>query len=161
LPSQGKVFISYRWEEAEFVADTLYEKMLAVFDKDQIFLDREDRRYGVDFRDRLNAGLRDCRAMLVLIGPRWNPVTGTSRRLESEHDYVRHEVSEALRTDIPIIPVLFGGAAMPSAGELPENVQKLAFRTYLEIARQHKKEDIAKIIRELREHVRPANRARW
>ncbi len=89
--------------------------------------------------------------MLVLIGPDWNPSTPAGgRRLDAEHDYVRHEVGAALRANMWIIPVLFGRAAMPGAEELPDDVRELAFRQKSEIHDTRVDVDTREIIDALR-----------
>jgi hypothetical protein len=40
---------------------------------------------------------------------------------------VRVEIETALSSNIPIVPILVGGARMPSAAELPESIRKLSF----------------------------------
>lgn len=55
--------------------------------------------------------------MIVMIGPQWSP-----QRLRDPDDAVRAELQEARRSKKRIVPVLFGGASMPSEAELPPDL---------------------------------------
>lgn len=52
---------------------------------------------------------------------------GTSR-LEAPGDFVRIEVESALKRQIPVIPVLVGGASIPPTERLPASIQDLSYR---------------------------------
>ena len=56
------------------------------------------------------------------------------RRLDSDDDWVRQEIASALRRDILVLPVLVGGAMMPRAEDLPENIRGLARKQAAEIS---------------------------
>jgi hypothetical protein len=53
--------------------------------------------------------------------------------LLNSRDFVRVEIELALRLDLPIIPVLVGGAKMPSERDLPESLADLAYRNGMEL----------------------------
>jgi CheY-like chemotaxis protein len=67
---------------------------------------------------------------VAVIGKKWLTIKNKKgkRRLEDPEDYVRLEIAKALELGIPVIPVLVGGAQMPSASSLPDILQKLARR---------------------------------
>jgi TPR repeat protein len=48
--------------------------------------------------------------------------------LDDPEDFVRLEIAAALERGIRVIPVLVGGAPMPSSSSLPDTLQKLARR---------------------------------
>jgi hypothetical protein len=52
----------------------------------------------------------------------------TTRRLDDANDFVRIELETALLRQIPVVPVLVGGARMPSAAELPSTLGALVYR---------------------------------
>ena len=56
------------------------------------------------------------------------------RRLDDPSDFVRIEIEAALQRNVPVIPVLVDGAAMPRAGELPDSLKKLTRRQAVEIS---------------------------
>lgn len=60
---------------------------------------------------------------ITVIGPTW-----LSPRLRDQNDWVALELEAALRREIPVVPVLVGGAKMPSEADLPEKLSHLAYR---------------------------------
>src|SRR6516165_5971378 len=72
--------------------------------------------------------------MIVIIGPSWlgTDTSGVSR-INNESDPVRMEIELAFERGVPIIPVLVGGARMPSPTQLPQSLKKLAFRNAVEV----------------------------
>ena len=65
--------------------------------------------------DVLSERVGKCDALLAVIGKHW--VFGSNsdkkRRLDDPTDFVRVEIEAALTRDVPVIPVLVDGAAMP------------------------------------------------
>ena len=49
-------------------------------------------------------------------------------RLDDPRDFVRIEIESALQGQISVIPVLVGGASIPSAERLPDSIQDLSYR---------------------------------
>jgi hypothetical protein len=68
--------------------------------------------------------------VLVVIGPRWTSLRGAdgARRLDDPNDFVCLEVATALGRDIPVVPVLVQGAALPRKEDLPASLAALATR---------------------------------
>lgn len=140
-----KVFISYRREDSQDVSGRLYDHLTAKFPPAGIFKDVDSIPLGMDFREHLKNAVGGCEVMLVVIGPRWAHAAGSGkpgfakgrgpksgpaerRRIDDPSDFVRIEIEAALERNIPVIPVLVGGATMPLATELPETLSALAFR---------------------------------
>jgi hypothetical protein len=155
-PRRHQVFISYRWDEAIHLADRLAEELCRQLGRGQVFQDRDRLQPGLPFPRRMEAALRHTAVMLVLIGPRWNPVVGTGRRLDSEQDWIRREVSSALTAQIPTIPVFFDDAPRPVCHELPEDMRALVEMDWRTVGVLDCKEDIARVVRAVRRHIRPA-----
>jgi hypothetical protein len=67
--------------------------------------------------------------MLALIGDRWLESDRSSglSRLDDPSDYVRLELTLALKRHMPITPVLVGNVPMPRTSELPHELADLAF----------------------------------
>ena len=74
--------------------------------------------------------------MLVVIGPEWASVAGpTGPRIKEADDYVRIEVAKALaRKDVRVIPVLVGGAVLPTDQDLPPDLLGLIRRQHIELS---------------------------
>jgi hypothetical protein len=68
--------------------------------------------------------------MLVLIGPDWLTAHDEygRRSLDDPDDFIRNEIADALRHEIPVVPVLVGGADFPDTHALPLDIGGLAER---------------------------------
>jgi hypothetical protein len=101
----------------------------------------------------------------VVIGPGWLTAASPegTRRLFQPDDYVRLELARILSRDIRAIPVLVGGARLPKAAELPDDLQGLAQRQALVLHDETWREDVDGLIRSLRGEpaVPGSRRRRW
>ena len=85
-------------------------------------------------RGRRRSATRSAQAgrCVLVIGPGWSAALEKARR--DGQDFVELEVQIALdRPDVSVIPVLVGGAAMPTEAELPGSLRELAGREALEL----------------------------
>jgi hypothetical protein len=130
------VFISYRRGDSAGHTGRLLDSLDDRFGTEAFFRDLESLEVGGDFPAELDKALAGCSVVLVMIGPSWlTAQAGGTRRLDQPGDFVRLEVAGALaRKDVRTIPVLVGGAAMPSGDELPEGLKPLASRNAIEIS---------------------------
>jgi hypothetical protein len=155
-----KLFISYRREETAGHAGRLYDAVADRFGADNVFMDVE-LAPGIDFVERITTAVGDCRALLVVIGPRWASVPapdgGGQPRLTAAGDYVRLEVETALRRpDVRVIPVLVAGARMPSPEQLPASLRPLARRNAIELSDGRWRFDVGRLVDALDDTVAPA-----
>lgn len=160
-----RVFLSYRRGDAGGYSGRLADGLHQRLGPRSVFQDVSAINPGQDFTVAIDRALADCDAALAVIGPGWlTAVTpqGT-RRLLDDDDYVRLELTRALRRGIPVIPVLVGGAGLPDAAELPADLRGLAQRQALEIHDETWHQDVDGLVRSLRgEPVSPAGRRlRW
>jgi hypothetical protein len=126
---------------------------------------RNRHRPGQDYTAAIIRALDGCDAVLVVIGPGWHAATtpqGTPRLFEAD-DYVRLEVSRALHRDVPVIPVLVGGARLPAAAELPDDLQGLIHRQAVVLHDETWHQDLEGLLGSLRgQPAVPARaRRRW
>ena len=129
MAGTGKIFISYRREDASGDARSIYQRLQRTIPVRQLFMDVDTIQKGRDFRKVLDEHLSQCQLMLAIIGPQWQRAQdGTGHRLDDPDDFVRMEVVAALKRDIAVIPVRVGGARMPRNDELPEDLKPLLFR---------------------------------
>ena len=75
--------------------------------------------------------------LIAVIGRGWATDESGHRRIDEPDDWLRLEVGAGLRRKIRVIPVLVGGAKMPQAEELPDDLKALALRNSLEINDLH------------------------
>jgi hypothetical protein len=102
------------------VAGRLFDYLAGRFSRDDLFMDVDAMKPGVDFAKQLDNQVSHCRVLLAVIGPHWLDAKDKIgvRRLDNEKDYVRIELASALKRDIAVIPVLVDGATMPAAESL-------------------------------------------
>jgi hypothetical protein len=70
--------------------------------------------------------------LIVVVGPRWLDGRVGQRRIDDPDDWVHAEIVEALSHDIPVVPVLLGGARLDRA-RMPPALAPLVDRQYFEI----------------------------
>jgi hypothetical protein len=148
------IFISYRRIDTLAWAGRLFADLRKSFGASQVFMDINGGiPRGADFEQVLTTALEGCDALLALIGPQWigcARADGT-RRLDVPDDWVRNEISTALRHDrnIPVMPVLLGGAPFPGEAELPEDLRALLKRQKAEVTDTRWDYDIGELIKDL------------
>ena len=124
-----KVFISYRREDCEVSAGWLYEKLEDHFGSQNIFFDVDTIPLGHNFVKYLDEQVSQCDVLLAMIGKGWLEAKDKNGayRLQDENDFVRIEITSALKRDsITVIPVLVGGAKIPPEGALPPDIEELS-----------------------------------
>jgi hypothetical protein len=123
-----KIFISYRRDDSEDYAGRINDELVRRFERDVVFLDVDAMPPGADFVNALSAAVAKCTVLLAIIGPRWIDARDEAgrRRLDNEHDFVRVEIAEALKREVPVIPILRAGTRMQRAEQLPDNLKDLA-----------------------------------
>ena len=143
-----KLFINYRREDTAPYAGRLYDRLIAHFGADQVFIDIDQIEPGEDFVDVINRKVGACEIAIISIGPNWLSVTDASgkRRLDDEEDFVRMEIIAALERKIRVIPVLVGGARMPRKQDLPEALAPLTRRNAIELSETRFHADVSRLI---------------
>jgi formylglycine-generating enzyme required for sulfatase activity len=126
----SKILISYRREDSADVTGRIYDRLVQNFGQGAIFKDVDSIPLGVDFRTFLDEQVARCEVFLAVIGWDWMKKRGSKgkSRLENPGDFVRIEIESALKRQIPVIPVLVGGASIPAAEQLPASIQNLSYR---------------------------------
>ena len=132
----GGVFISYRREDSGGYAGRIFDRLTSRLGHDNVFFDVDAIAPGRDFVEVLSERVGKCDALLAIIGKHW--VTSADgengRRLDDPNDFVRIEIEAALKRNVPVIPVLVDGAAMPQADQLPDGLKALVRRQAVEIS---------------------------
>ncbi|HEY2290721.1 MAG TPA: toll/interleukin-1 receptor domain-containing protein [Thermoanaerobaculia bacterium] len=146
------IFISYRRIDTLAWAGRLFADLRKSFGASQVFMDINGGiPRGADFEQALTAALAGCEALLALIGSQWIGCTSAdgTRRLDVPADWVRNEISTALRRDILVMPVLFGGAPLPGEAELPEDLRALLKRQRAKVDDEDWDYHIGELIKDL------------
>jgi hypothetical protein len=146
----ANVFISYRREDAAGHAGRLCDRLTARFGHARVFMDLQDIAPGQNFAQSIDDTIAASECVVVVIGPRWLEIL--QRRADGE-DFVHHEIAAALRRAVTVIPVLVGGARMPSSGELPPELAALSYRNALEVRDERFDEDAARLVDAVAAHV--------
>jgi hypothetical protein len=89
---------------------------------------------GSDFKHRITEELEHAAVIVAIVGPDWFAPGDKygKRRIDEDNDWVRREIAYGLaKTDVKVIPFLFGDAAFPDeedAATLPPDLQGLERR---------------------------------
>jgi len=129
------IFVNYRRDDAPGVAGRLFDRLSMNFAQSEMFMDVDAMKPGLDFVKQLDEQVSKCSVMLAIIGPGWLNARDEKgrRRLDLPRDSVRVELASALKREIPVIPLLVNGTAMPSEDDLPDDLKPLANRHGLEL----------------------------
>jgi hypothetical protein len=149
------IFISYRRGDTEGHAGRLYDDLVKYFGKDKVFMDVAGIEPGRDFRHVIDEQVTSCGVLLAIIGKDWiNAKDGNGQlRLDNPSDFVRLETATALKRDIPVIPVLVHGAAMPLAEQLPADLADLCYRNAVELTHARWDSDVEILANALRPYI--------
>jgi TIR domain len=124
-----KLLISYRRSDTDAMAGRIRDNLAAYYGPHSVFIDVDNIPFGKDFREHIREAFGDHDLMVAVIGHKWfGARKGGRTRIQEETDPVRVEVEMALQRNMPIVPVLVGGARMPKAEELPDSMKEFSFR---------------------------------
>jgi TIR domain len=146
----GKIFISYRREDGRGDSGRLYDRLKSSF-PGRVFLDVETIPPGVAWDEHIAQFLSQSGACIVVIGRNWLNAVDESgrRRLDDPNDFVRQEIAAALKRDMRVVPVLVGGARMPTEQELPADLRDLCRRNAIPLPEAYWNVGVEKLIVEL------------
>ncbi|MDI1322387.1 MAG: toll/interleukin-1 receptor domain-containing protein [Algoriphagus sp.] len=155
--ADNKIFVSYRRQDASGEAGRLVDHLQEVFGDDSVFLDVETIEAGLDFIQAIEKALSSCKVLIAMIGPHWATMKDPqgNLRLFNKDDFIRIEISAALKRDIRVIPVLVNGAMMPNPEDLPEDLQGLTRRHAQELSSSRWKYDSDQLTSVLSKIIEP------
>ena len=159
-----RIFISYRRSDSESFSGRLRDRLRTEFGKRAVFMDTSTIPGGAKFDEAIAQNLKTCKVFIAVIGKSWLDSRNDAgeRRLDDAGDWVRQEVAQALaRDDLLVIPVIFGGAAMPGGDALPADLQSLARRNAVSIDDADFDSDVARLIEACEPHVPRPRRWPW
>lgn len=144
------IFISYRRTDSGGYAGQLRDFLQGHYGSRVLYLDHADTDAGDRWKARLAAALDAADVVLVVIGPDWltTPDEDGHRKLDEPTDWVRREVDASLaKPETRVIPVLVGGARLPSTAELPESMADLPERQSREVRPDAFRVDARRLVR--------------
>ncbi|MDF2746004.1 MAG: hypothetical protein K0S98_288 [Propionibacteriaceae bacterium] len=107
-----RVYLSYRREDSERIAQQLTERLAEHFEVVAPAAEPE-------------SAVPQAYVVVAVIDARWTDIMGQPRS-DSSSDRVSAEIAAALRRGVLVIPVLIDGARMPTRTELPDALAELA-----------------------------------
>ena len=157
MGAHGKIFVSYRRDDAPGDARSIYERLGRSFGEGNVFMDVDQLLAGQRFDRELDKALAECDVLIAVIGARWMDLLSEYAR-HGKRDYVRDEIAAALQRDIIVIPVMMGRETnmppLPVAEDLPENVRDLVLYQKHNIAHESFGRDAAHLIAALESLLR-------
>ena len=146
--------MSYRRQDGGDAAGRLADRLVDRFGAERVFIDVDAIEPGIGYVEAITHAVEACDVLVAVIGPGWltatdNWLTATDkqrRRLNDPYDRVRVEVGTALARGVQVIPVLVGGAVMPSERDLPEDLAELARRNALPIRHESFRADAGQLV---------------
>ena len=146
----AQIFLSYRRDDSAGFAGRLADALELEFGAGSVFRDVDDISPGEDFIHAIESHIQQVGAVLVMIGPHWLANgAGQQRRLDEPGDFVRLEIQAALASGKPVIPLLVGGAAMPSSTVLVEAITGLARRQAVVLSDSNWHGDVQRLVASL------------
>jgi hypothetical protein len=126
--SGPKIFLSYRRDDSSGYTELLYTRLSKHFGPKVVFRDVHVIRPMEPYQKVIDEALCDSAVLVVVISRLWLDIRDAmgGRRIDQPDDVLCGEVASALSRAVPILPVLVGGARMPTQSDLPENLKPLA-----------------------------------
>jgi hypothetical protein len=147
-----RLFLSYRRRSDSHSARLLKNELTRAFGEGTVFRDVDDIGPGAAFPEAIREAVESSDVFLLLVSPGWVELMG---ELRDPADFVRREIAAALARRVPLLPLLLGGARMPEADELPEEIRDLAFRQALEVSDGRWDYDVKRLVKLIRERPAP------
>ncbi|MEQ1694346.1 MAG: toll/interleukin-1 receptor domain-containing protein [Hyphomicrobiaceae bacterium] len=151
---RGKIFVNYRRDDVPGDARGLRDGLAAKFGKAQVFMDVDNLLVGQRFDMKLAEALDACDVLIAIIGPRWTDLL-KARMQGGERDYVRGEITAALKRGIIVIPVRVGREgtmpAMPRREDLPQDICDLALYQKHDVSHERFGRDVGELIAAIQE----------
>ncbi|BDM71684.1 hypothetical protein HEK616_51710 [Streptomyces nigrescens] len=120
----SKVFINYRTGDGEKTAALIDQELSRRFGREHIFRASKSITPGETYPEALLAALHRSSLFLAVVGPDW---TNFRVRLQDPEDWVRREIEEAFRCELPVVPILDGRKTNRlNAVDLPPELARLA-----------------------------------
>jgi hypothetical protein len=122
-----QVVMLYRRADSAAIAGRIYDRLVAHYGGDAVFMDVYSIPLAVDWRENVKRMSLDGGAIVVVVGSSWlGRLPDGHIRINDIDDPVRTELELAMAAQVPIFPVLVEGASMPPAIELPDTLKQFS-----------------------------------
>jgi hypothetical protein len=148
----AQLFISYRSSDGRDKATALARDLGALYGDAQVFIDKDDLRAGVQWREEIAATLKQQPVLLLLLTPQLLAASDDhgKRRIDDPADPVRREVADALAGGAHLIPLLCDGVtAAPPAAELPAPFNRIGEFTWRPLRAYDWEHDVRRLVDDL------------
>jgi hypothetical protein len=121
------IFISYRRDDSLDAVDRLHTELTRNIPDLPVFRDAGGVGPSHVFPRAIQQAIQACDILLAIIGPNWATYGGGHgpTRLRDPHDWVHHEIADALARERRVLPVLVEGARAPTSQQLPDDLARL------------------------------------
>jgi hypothetical protein len=163
LGARGKIFISYRRDDAPGDARGIRDRLASQFGRANVFMDVDNLLAGQRFDRELEKALSQCDVLIAVIGSRWMKLLSGHTR-SGDRDYVHDEIAAALKRDITVIPTLVGRKghmpSLPNEDNLPEDIRALVLHHKQDIAHESFGRDADELVEAVKAVLRGKHGAR-
>ncbi len=147
----AQLFISYRSSDGRDKATALARELGALYGDQQVFLDKDDLRAGVRWRDEIASTLKQQPVLLLLLTPHLLAASDDRGhlRINDAADPVRREVTDALAGGAHLIPLLCDGVTAPPPADLPPPFNRLGEFTWRPLRAYDWEHDVRRLVDDL------------
>jgi hypothetical protein len=124
----ARIIISYRRSDSAAMTRLIFDRLVARFGENLVFMDIDNIPFGVDFRRHIRESLLAGDVLLAIVGSKWTGIDASGQpRILEENDPVRVEIETAFENSITVMPVLIDHATMPQPADLPETLANFPY----------------------------------
>jgi len=116
------IFVSAQLRDMPLFVNLIYQSLVHKLGSEHVFMDKRHNAVTNDWRVETEQVVRECDAMLIVIGPKWCHILQDHLQ-QYRTDWAMEEINLALLYNKPIVPILIGGATVP--GILPPSLMAL------------------------------------
>jgi len=118
------LFVNYRHADKKVFVELLRTHFMFRYGQDNVFMDFDTIPPFVGFLEFIKDRVRACDVLVMMIGKDWLKLL-KGKEANGDPDYVKMELEEALKHNIPIAPILIQGARMPDKKDVPTSLHPI------------------------------------
>jgi len=150
----NKIFISYRREDTSGYALAIYNELIKYFDKNQVFFDINSIQSGENFKNVIKQSISQSKLFIAVIGKNWFYKSNENDINTNENeDFVLYEVSEALKQNKIVIPVVIDQKNIPEKDSLPISIKEISNKNCFVINPMSSTIDIENLLSKIKMNV--------